>query len=136
MSGAIPVGHHESPPVAAGVAHRVPSIGRESTLRQVSEQLAREPSGALLVHDAGEPIEVISLRDVTTAIASGADPDRVTVGDIELIKRPYITGAAEVDDVAEALVRVAVDEALVLDHDGLVGLLCLRDLCHVLALRG
>jgi CBS domain-containing protein len=98
--------------------------------------LAREPSGALLVHDAGEPIEVISLRDVTTAIASGADPDRVTVGDIELIKRPYITGAAEVDDVAEALVRVAVDEALVLDHDGLVGLLCLRDLCHVLALRG
>jgi hypothetical protein len=80
MSGAGSVGHHDSPPLAAGVAHRVPSIGRGSTLRQVSEQLAREPSGALLVDDPGEPIEVISLRDVTAALASAADPDRLTVG--------------------------------------------------------
>jgi hypothetical protein len=87
------------------------------------------------VYDPGEPIEVVSLRDVTAAIASGGDPDRITVGEIDLIKRPYITSAAEVDDVAEALVRVAADEALVLDRDGVVGLLCLRDLCHVLALR-
>ncbi len=135
MSGAGPGGHGKSPPLAAGVAHRVPSIGRESTLRQVSEQLAREPSGALLVDDPGEPIEVISLRDVTAALASGADPDRLTVGDIHLIQRPYMSSAAEVDDVAEAMVRLAVDEALVLDLDGLVGLLSLRDICHVLALR-
>jgi CBS domain-containing protein len=135
VSGAGPVGDRESPPLAAGVAHRVPSTGRESTLRQVSEQLAREPSGALLVDDPGQPIEVISLRDVTAALASGADPDRLTVGDIHLIERPYISSVAEVDDVAEAMVRLAVDEALVLDRDGLVGLLSLRDICHVLALR-
>jgi CBS domain-containing protein len=87
------------------------------------------------VEDPGEPIEVISLRDVTAALASGVDPDRSTVGDIQLVERPYISSTAEVDDVAEAMVRLAVDEALVLDLDGLVGLLSLRDICHALALR-
>jgi predicted transcriptional regulator len=136
VSGTVPVGDADSSLLAAGVAHRVPGIGRESTLRQVSERLARELSGAPLVYDPGEPIDVVSLRDITAAIASGADPDQVKVGDIDLIQRPYITAAAEVDDIAEALVRVAADEALVLDRDGVVGLLCLRDLCHVMALRG
>ena len=135
MPGVGPVGYDEGPLLAAGVAHRVPTIGRDSTLRQLSEQLANEPSGALLVDDPGEPIQVISLRDVTAAIAAGADPDRLTVGQIDLIERPYIRGADEVDDVAEAMVRLGVDEALVLDQDGLVGVLSLRDLCHVLALR-
>jgi CBS domain-containing protein len=135
MPGAGPVGYG-GPLLAAAVAHRVHSVGRNSTLRQVAEKLAAEPSGALLVDDPGEPIRVVSLRDVTAAIATGADPDNITVGDIHLIERPYIYEADEVDDVAEAMVRLRVDEALVLDRDGLVGLLSLRDLCHVLAVRG
>jgi CBS domain-containing protein len=135
MSGAGTVGYDEGPLLAGAVAHRVPSVGRQRTLREVSEELAGEPSGALLVDDPGEPIEVVSLRDVMTAIAAGADPDRFTVGEINLIERPYIFHADEVDDVAEAMVRLRVDEALVLDRDGLVGLLSLRDLCHVLAVR-
>jgi CBS domain-containing protein len=135
MSGAGPVGYERSPLLAAGVAHRVPSVGRDQTLRQVSEQLAREPSGALLVDDPGEPIQVVALRDVTAAIAGGADPDAVMVGQIDLIERPYMRAADEVDDVAEAMVRLGVDETLVLDRDGLVGLLSMRDLCHVLAVR-
>jgi CBS domain-containing protein len=121
--------------LAATVAHRVHSVGRNSTLRQASEKLAAEPSGALLIEDPGEPIRVLSLRDVTAAIAAGADPDKLTIGQIDLIERPYIRAADEVDDVAEAMVRLGVDEALVLDRDGLVGLLSFRDLCHVMALR-
>jgi CBS domain-containing protein len=136
MPGAGPVGYDSGPLLAAGVAHRVPSVGRDQTLREVSEQLTREPSGALLVDDPGEPIQVVSLRDVTAAIAAGGDPDGLRVGEIDLIERPYIRGADEVDDVAEAMVRFGVDEALVLDRDGLVGLVGLRDLCHVLAVRG
>jgi CBS domain-containing protein len=136
MSGDRPASRDERPLVAAAVAHRVHSVGRNSTLRQASERLAIEPSGALLVDDPGEPIRVLSLRDVTAAIAAGADPDRLTIGQIDLIERPYIRAADEVDDVAEAMVRLAVDEALVLDRDGLVGLLSLRDLCHVMAVRG
>jgi CBS domain-containing protein len=54
---------------------------------------------------------------------------------MHLIQRPYMSSAAELDDIAEAMVRLAVEEALVLDRDGLVGLLSLRDICHVLALR-
>jgi len=135
MSGAGPVGSDGSPLLAAGVAHRVPSVGRDKTLREVSEQLAGEPCGALLVDDPGEPIRVVALRDVTAAIAAGADPDALTVGQIDLIERPYIRAADEVDEVAEAMVRLGADEALVLDRDGLVGLVSLRDLCHVLAVR-
>src|SRR3974390_2189809 len=75
MPGAGPVGYDGGPLLAAGVAHQVPSVGRGKTLREVSEQLAREPSGALLVDDPGEPIQVVSLRDVTAAVAAGADPD-------------------------------------------------------------
>jgi CBS domain-containing protein len=135
MGGAGPVGCDSGPLLAAAVAHRVPSARRDNTLREVSEQLTREPSGALLIDDPGQPIQVVSIRDVTAAIAGGGDPDGLTVGQIDLIERPYIRGADEVDDVAEAMVRFGADEALVLDRDGLVGLVCLRDLCHVLAVR-
>ena len=59
--------------------------------RRLGSPLTR---GGLGFVDGGRPIEVLSLRDLAVAIAAGADLDRSTVGDVRLVRLPYIESGA------------------------------------------
>ena len=60
--------------------------------RRLGSPLTR--GGLGFVEDGGRPIEVLSLRDLAVAIAAGADLDRSTVGDVRLVRLPYIESGA------------------------------------------
>ena len=117
---------------AGQVARRPATISRSASLREAAARLAVDRAGAAVVEDTGQPIEVLSLHDLAVAIAAGADLDRSAVGDLHLARCTYIQSSAELVPALTEMIDAAASEALVLDEDGLVGLVTQADLCQSL----
>ena len=117
---------------AGQVARRRATLGRSTSLREAAARLAADRAGMAVVEDAGRPIEVMSLRDLAIAIAAGVDLDESTVGDLRLVRRPYIQSSAGLVPTLDKMIGAATSEALVLDEDGLVGVVTLAGICESL----
>lgn len=117
---------------AGQVARSRATLSRSTSLREAAARLAADRAGMAVVQDAGRPIEVMSLRDLAVAIAAGVDLDESTVGDLRLVRRPYILSSAGLVPTLDKMIGAAASEALVLDEDGLVGVVTLAGICESL----
>jgi hypothetical protein len=114
---------------AADAARPAKTLSRSNSLRQAAAVLAADEAGAGILQDSGTPIEVLSLRDLASAIAAGADPDTSTLADLRLVRRPYVAAGSGLAAAIARVVASGTGEALVVDEDGLVGLATLPTLC-------
>ncbi len=74
------VGRHD--PVERIMRSPVRTVDGASTLRTAAELLAEAEVGALVVSLSGQPVGILSERDIVRALAGGGDPDEAWCADV------------------------------------------------------
>jgi CBS domain-containing protein len=108
-------------------------VDEEATLREVATVLADEDIGAVIVRNELGMSGILTERDVTRAVAEGADPDVVWAADI---MTPDPIGADAEDTilaVAERMITANIRHIPVLHDAQPVGILSARDIMRALA---
>ena len=116
--------------------HRQPiHVLLDTTLRACARVMAEESIGAVLVRGPHGPAGVLTERDVVSALAEGAHPDRVRARDFMTAD---IDGVPEMTTIVEAAREMLRNEIrhLAVTRDGqTVGLISQRDVLAILANR-
>ena len=106
------------------------TIGPTETLAQAAKRMTSWEIGVLAVWD-GELEGIISERDVTRAVAEGADTTRAMVVDF-MTARPYVVRPQDDSSEAAALMlEVGVRHLPVVENNEVVGMLSIRDLLAI-----
>lgn len=125
---------HPDDHVVAIAATPIVTVARGATLRQGARALAAANIGALLVlPEGGEPLGIISERDVVRALAQGADPDEVWTADIMTEQPRYVTPAQSIRSAAEEMLAIGVRHLPVMDEGEVIGMVAARDALRVLS---
>ena len=106
------------------------TIGPTETLAQAAKRMTSWEIGVLAVWD-GELEGIISERDVTRAVAEGADTTRAMVVDF-MTTRPYVVHPQDDSSEATALMlEVGIRHLPVVENNEVVGMLSIRDLLAI-----
>jgi CBS domain-containing protein len=100
-------------------------------LRTVAEKMAAEQVGALAVVDDARIAGIISERDVTRAIADGADPGTVTASQYASTQLETATLNDDTHSIARLMLEADVRHLPVVDDNQLIGMVSMRDLLAV-----
>lgn len=120
-------------PVSTVMHRSTVSVRPEMTLREVSETLAREEIGAVVVKGAEGPAGIASERDVVRALADGADPDVERAADVMTYEVVSVASVESIDRVARVMLEGGIRHLPVVDAGGPVGFVSIRDLLAVYA---
>ena len=105
----------------------------ETSLRAVTEAMARHDIGAVLVGTPRRPLGVVSERDIVAVIARGADPDEVRAAAVMSHDLVALKRNDAVYDAAVDMLDLGIRHVAVLDEDGTaVGMVSVRDLLRPL----
>lgn len=113
------------------------TVDRGATVQEAAQAFAGTPLGCVVVLDEGEPVGLVTDRDLATrVVAQGRDPREVQVG--EVMSAPLVT-VEEGVDLLEAMDRMA-DERIrrlpVVDEEGaLKGMITLDNVQILLSTR-
>ena len=113
-----------------GMVMRSPvvTVQARATLRDAASLLRDADVGTLAVTDGQGVIGVVSERDVTRAIADGADPDEIWVADVMSAEPRYVTTGDRVATAREVMLAAGIRHLPVLEEAELVGIVSMRDL--------
>jgi CBS domain-containing protein len=105
------------------------------TLTQAASQMRFADVSALPVTEAGRLVGILTERDLARAAAEGVDPKTHTVA-AYMSLGPFVADPAEdSDDVVARMLDLGVRHLPILDGDELVGMVSMRDLLLLEALR-
>jgi CBS domain-containing protein len=120
-------------PVRSVMVWPVATVEHDVSLTTVAEALAADEIGALCVVENDALTGIVSERDVVNHIASGADPDHLTAGDV-MTSDVVTVGPEETVQVAARRMRDdQIRHLPVLDAGSIAGMISIRDLLGVLA---
>jgi CBS domain-containing protein len=116
--------------VTVGMIMRTPVVTTEgdATLRDAASALRDADVGSLAVVEASGIAGIVSERDVTRAIADGADPDEIWVADVMSGEPRYVTSGDEIATARETMLAAGIRHLPVLDEGELVGIVSVRDI--------
>lgn len=97
------------------------------TLRAVSAILRDSDIGTVVVLEGAGVAGILSERDIVRALADGADPDQVWVGDVMTCSPRYLTVGEPFDDAAATMLSAGVRHLPVFDEGEVVGIVSIRD---------
>jgi signal-transduction protein with cAMP-binding, CBS, and nucleotidyltransferase domain len=105
----------------------------ETSLRAVTEAMARHDIGAVLVGTPHRPLGVVSERDIVAVIARGANPDEVRAAAVMSHDLVALRPDDAVYDAAVDMLDLGIRHIAVLDEHGTaVGMVSVRDLLRPL----
>ncbi|HXN00380.1 MAG TPA: CBS domain-containing protein [Candidatus Dormibacteraeota bacterium] len=114
---------------------KVQTADLADTLSQAASQMRFADVSALPVVEAGRVVGILTERDLARAAAEGADPRTHTVAAFMSLG-PFVADPAEdSDDVVARMLDLGVRHLPILDGDELVGIVSMRDLLLLEALR-
>ena len=110
------------------------AVGLEDTLREAARKTGERGIGAAMVEPAkkGRPPEMLSAREVLHSIAAGQDPDTECVADHLAPRRTFSAPDWSLSQAAEAMSKGGFQHILVVDINGIEGILSMRDLIRSL----
>ncbi len=112
-----------------GIMHSpVVAVDEKTTLREAARTLRDADIGTLAVEDEEAIAGIVSERDVTRALADGADPDEVWVADVMSREPRYATGGDQVSTALDVMLVAGIRHLPVLEEGELVGIVSMRDL--------
>lgn len=115
--------------VRDAMSKQVLTVGPGHTLREASRLMhARRVGAAVVVDPDGEGAGILTERDVLSAIAEGADPDEETVASHLTAEIVYAAPGWTLTEAAEAMLRGGFRHLVVLEDDGVAGILSVRDI--------
>ncbi|HWU04990.1 MAG TPA: CBS domain-containing protein [Streptomyces sp.] len=105
------------------------TIGPAHTLRQAARLMSARRVGAAVVHDPDTcGLGILTERDILDAIGSGLDPDTETASAHTTTDVVFATPVWTLAEAAEAMAHGGFRHLIVLDGDGPVGVVSVRDL--------
>ncbi|MGW0859269.1 CBS domain-containing protein [Streptomyces sp. NPDC002690] len=105
------------------------TIGPTHTLRQAAALMSARRVGAAVVHDPDTcGFGIITERDILDAVGLGQDPDREYVSGHTTTDVVFAAPAWTLEEAAEAMTHGGFRHLIVLNEDGPVGLVSVRDI--------
>lgn len=104
-----------------GVAEGDPVSGAAALMRE-------EDSASAVVLRGGEPVGVVRAADVVALVGDGAAPSETTVEEIMVEPRPTVRATDRLGEARAAVAGSETRRAVVLDDEGVVGVLSPADL--------
>ncbi|MER5770468.1 CBS domain-containing protein [Streptomyces sp. NPDC001985] len=105
------------------------TIGPTHTLRQAACLMAARRVGAAVVLDGdAEGMGILTERDILASVGTGEDPDRETAAGHTTTDVVFAAPAWSLEEAAEAMSRGGFRHLIVLDDEGPVGIVSVRDI--------
>ena len=100
----------------------------EETLEEAADRMSWHEVGALPVFDGQQHlVGIITERDLTAALAEGADPVRTTVANYMTPAPEVLRPDSELAEAAHTMLQLGVRHLPVVQNGRLVGVLSMRD---------
>lgn len=119
-------------------ADEVVTTEPDATVRDVAETMEEENVGSVVVVEGGEPVGILTDRDVTVrAVARGIDPDTKTAEEIMTGDLVTISAYDSIDELIETLDAAGVRRMPVVDgeDDEIAGIVTLNDISVLLSVE-
>ncbi|MCX4446954.1 cyclic nucleotide-binding/CBS domain-containing protein [Streptomyces sp. NBC_01789] len=105
------------------------TIGPAHTLRQAARLMAARRIGAAVVHDPDTcGLGILTERDILNAVGSGQNPDTETASAHTTTDVVFAAPAWTLEEAAAAMTHGGFRHLIVLDDDGPVGIVSVRDI--------
>ena len=119
----------EATTTVSSVMHRsVYAIESDVTLRAGARRLRDAGVGAMAIVRAGSIVAIVSERDIVHALADGADPDQIWIGDVMTDFPRSLTPDDSLRRALELMLAAEIRHLPVVDRGQLVGIVSIRDL--------
>ncbi|WNI29373.1 CBS domain-containing protein [Streptomyces sp. ITFR-6] len=113
------------------------TIGPTHTLRQAARLMSARRIGAAVVHDPDTcGLGIITERDILNAIGAGQNPDIETAATHTTTDVVFAAPARTLEEAAEAMTHGGFRHLIVLDDNGPVGVVSVRDIIRCWAPAG
>lgn len=124
--GLVPPTGHDS--VVTLIARTPVYVSPDATLRDAARILAEESIGVLLVPGPGGPAGLLSERDIVTALAEGAQPDRDRVRDYMTPDLASVPATATIAEAEDRMLANEIRHLVVTKGPSTIGVLSIRDI--------
>jgi CBS domain-containing protein len=115
--------------VRDGMTKVVLSVGPAHTLREAARLMSAKRVGAAVVVDSSQPgIGILTERDIMDSIGAGQDPDAEMVADHRTSDIVFASPDWTLEQAASAMTRGNFRHLVVVDSQGVTGLLSMRDI--------
>src|SRR5215211_6620077 len=110
------------------------AVGLEDTLREAARKMGERGIGAAMVEPEkeGRSPGMISAREILHSVAAGEDPDTERVADHLAPRRTFSAPDWSLSQAAEAMTKGGFQHIVVVDMNGIAGILSMRDLMRSL----
>jgi CBS domain-containing protein len=105
----------------------VVAVGPAQSLRDATQLMAKHRVGSAVVQDAEQLVGILTERDVLIAVASGTEPDAVTVQDIMTADVVTVGPDWDLVEAAREMARRRIRHLVVYEGGQLLGVLSVRD---------
>lgn len=109
--------------------------GPATNLREAAAAMTQKGHGSLGVVEGMSLLGLVTERDLVRAIASGLDPDQTTVASIMSKEPDTFSPEFDVHEAAQWLAESGYRHLPVVDNNGLLGIVSVRDLLVALVGR-
>lgn len=109
------------------------SVDEKATLRSLAAVLTELQIGVALVQSSDGHVGIASERDLTAALAAGADPDEIWAADVAIDDLVIAEPEDSIADVADQMVLQNVRHVPIVERGTIVGVVSERDILPVLA---
>ncbi|MFJ8073010.1 cyclic nucleotide-binding/CBS domain-containing protein [Streptomyces sp. NPDC096176] len=104
------------------------TIGPAHTLRQAARLMAARRVGAAVVLDSDSSLGILTERDILNSLGLGQDPDLETAGTHTTTDVVFAAPAWTLEEAAEAMAHGGFRHLIVMDGDGPIGIVSVRDI--------
>ena len=107
--------------------HELFTAQADETLEVAADRMSWHQVGALPVLEGQRLVGIITERDLTTALADGADPTATPVSDYMTPAPEVLRPDSELTDAAHVMLKLGIRHLPVVRSGQLVGVLSMRD---------
>jgi len=105
------------------------SIDSKAKVKDAARMMVERGVGSLIANREGLPFGIVTERDlVGKIVAQGADPSKLTVGDVMTAPLTTIDASATLIDAARKIVEKQIKRLVVTEHDKIIGIVSQTDL--------
>jgi CBS domain-containing protein len=116
------------------IMRTIVSIDLKTKARDAARLMTEKHIGSLIANRDGLPFGIITERDLMEKIvAQGADPSKVTIGEIMTAPLATIDASASLVDAARKMVEKRVKRLVVTEHDNIIGIISQTDVVQHLS---
>ncbi|HSJ49744.1 MAG TPA: CBS domain-containing protein [Actinomycetota bacterium] len=108
----------------------VKTTAADDTFAHVASLLHEHAISSVVVTDGGRIAGIVTERDLVNLVADGADPRSTKVGDRMTTDVDTVEPRTDIAEAAEHMARLRIRHLPVVENDGLVGIISIRDLTN------